>query len=254
MFTKQITNGRTLPTKIWHLPSFKEELYYGSKDRRRLYIDSTSHTIPAKYGEVSRTECELRLASEYDEVIAWCVEVVKENGKKHWEITKWLIKPNAYYIFEEVKSLYPKDSARKLFDKLVQEWDIPNASFEQDIVASIKKDEAMIQSYLVTIQASVLPLLNEEYEDEIEFNKIFTQTLVDHKLEGEFFKDRVWETYGLDDDGNFVKDVKTLSSIFLDRKLEIHHKRITNSTNKDISPLHWTRWGAMSEAENDWED
>ncbi len=254
MYTKQITNGRALPNKIWHLPSLTKELYYGSEDRRRLYIDSTHRTIPAKYGEVSRTECELRLASEYDEAIAWCVEVVKENGKKHWEITKWLIKPNATYIFEKVKSLYPAESSRKLFDKLVLEWDIPNASFEQDIVASIKKDEAMIQSYLVTIQASVLPLLNEEYEDEIEFNKIVKQTLSDHKLEGEFFEDQVWDTYGLDADGNFVKGVKTFSSIFLGKELEIHHKRINNSTNKDISPLHWTRWGAMSESENDWED
>ena len=57
-----------------------------------------------------------------------------------------------------------------------------------------------IVSTFKRVSNGVIECVAEEYEDEIEFNKIVKQTLTDHKLEGEFFKDRVWETYGLDHD------------------------------------------------------
>jgi len=268
MFAKQIPNGRLLPKKVWHIPSLADELYNGPVSptsqmrKRRIVVELARQPETPKYGEISRVKCSL-WDKEMDEEIASGFQITNQNNKKSIEITKWDIPTNAEYIFSYVKEVYAIDEnkAKNHFDILVKKWDIPDANFEKDILTSLLKDKAIIQSILFNLEKFIVPLFDKylEFEDETKFQSYIVNSLskLGYELSDGDFK-QVWDEYGLNEQGDVIKTNKwgqTFSSIFLNLKEEIHHKRIKERSNSGVSSQHMTKWGPMSEPEGDgWED
>ncbi len=276
MFAKQIPNGRLLPKKVWHIPSLADELYNGpvsptsQMTKRRLFVDLSRQPETPKYGEISRVKCSI-WDTEMDEQVASGFQITNQNNKKSIEIINWDIPTNAEYIFSYVKEVYAIDEnkAKNHFDILVKKWNIPDANFEKDILTSLLKDKAIVQSILFNLEKFIVPLFDKylEFDDETKFESYIVNSLskLGYELPQGFsdggsqslFK-QVWDEYGLNEQGNVIKTNKwgqTFSSIFLDLKEEIHHKRIKERSNSGVSSQHMTKWGPMSEPEGDgWED
>jgi hypothetical protein len=264
MFSKQITNGRLNPAKIWHLPSLADELYNGgSIEKRKLTLELSKFTETPKANEISRIPCSIFDKNNCEDV-ADGFQITNLNNKKHIEITNWYISTNAEYVQSQVKTIYEidPDKAKNEYSSLAQKWNIPNANFEKDIISDLNKEKAMFVSILSDLETHIIPLFSKtnEFDDETKFESLILDKLDKlgyqyHQLDGfenPVFR-QVWMDYGLN--GLRTKEwSKTFAGIFLNLKQEIHHKRIAERPAGGVSELHMTKWGAMSEAENDWED
>lgn len=266
MFSKQITNGRLLPQKIWHLPSLSDELYF-SKNKRSLIMETSKHSENPKHGELSRIRCSI-FDKYNDEPVAEGFYITNMNNKKHIVITEWFISTNAEYVIEDIKDLYSKDSekAKREFLHLVEKWNIQDGNFEKDIVVSINKEKEMIKNILKDFENHIIPLffISISFNDETKYESYILEKLAKlgyeyHQLDG--FENpifnTVWKEYGLDKDNKIIQTTewdKTFSGIFLNLKQEIQHKRIKERPAGGVSELHMTKWGPMSESEDDYED
>lgn len=273
MFTKQIPNGKLLPKKIWHLPSLSDELYSGHISstqkilKRKLVIESARQPETPRFGEISRIKCTI-YDRENDENVAEGFQITNQNNKKFFEITQWNILTNSQYIIHFTKTIYDTDpeKSKNEYNALFTKWNILDPDFEKDIVSSILKDKNMVKAILSSLETHIVPLFGKAsgFDDETKFDRFVMDTLAQlgyqynqfDGFENPMFK-QAWEEYGLNEQGQVIQTQewnKTFAGIFLNLKQQIHHKRIKERPAGGVSDLHMTKWGTMSESENNWED
>jgi len=277
MFAKQVNDGRSLPKRVWHLPSLKDELYNGKIssngwsdiEPRKIVVDMRENppvSVPHKYGEVSRQAVVLiDLAnSQYGaEKIAPAYQVAGANGKRWYEIKEWFIETNSKYI-----SMYPiqvilNDPSKiplveAYYNKQMDKWGI-NKDFDRDVLREVYKiknvkalKEQEKEKLKPIIESELVPIFNnwESYTSENKWVKAV--------------EDKITEL-GLDENEAFKELYKGVN-VF--KSLDPFNERLpyTNSLSlvKDhisirlrptgIAHSHMTKWGPSFESDNEWED
>jgi len=182
---KQVNEGRSLPKRLWHLPSLKDEFYHGKVSSngwhdiqpRKVVVDTKREppvSVPHKYGEVSRQAVVLiDLAnSQYsDTKVAYAYQVAGTNGKRWYEIKEWLIEPNAKYIaMYPIQSILNEPSKthqiEAYYNKQMDKWGI-DKDFDRDVLKEVLKVESAKalkeeeKSKLIpVVESEIIPIYN----------------------------------------------------------------------------------------------
>jgi len=277
MFAKQVNDGRSLPKRLWHLPSLKDELYNGEIssngwqdiEPRKIVVDMKGEhpvSVPHKYGEVSRQAVVLiDLAnSQYGATkVAYAYQVVGANGKRWYEIKEWLIEPNAKYI-----AMYPiqailNDSSKTpqieaYYNKQMSKWGI-DKDFERDVlkeVYKIKNAKALKEqekdSLKPIIESEIVPIYNnwESYKTEENWLRSLNNKIKELGLEGnEAFKE-------LYEGVNVFKSLDPFKERlpYTDSLSLVKHHIELRFRPEGIGHSHMTKWGPSFESDDGWED
>lgn len=243
---KQVVNGRALPTKVWHIPSLNDELFYEEQIylyKRKIGVEEGKEVAP-KIGEISRKEVVFIDKNNHFQEIARGFVFVNKNNKRNFVITTWEIPTNAEHIIDISVSIYSSspEKARAYYDKMVAKWDIPNPNFEKDVVETSLQIEKIYQDYLEHAREIVSPIIErwEEFDDEHKFENAIIQALTIqgfkwNQFDG--FTDPIF--HGVFDD-HFDKNIE-------ERQEKIKEKRRKKEHSNGVSTQYWGRYGSSFE-------
>jgi len=274
MFAKQVNDGRSLPKRLWHLPSLKDELYNGEIssngwhdiEPRKIVVDMRGEppvSVPHKYGEVSKQAVVLIDLANSTTKVAYAYQVVGANGKRWYEIKEWLIEPNAKYI-----AMYPiqailNDSSKTpqieaYYNKQMSKWGI-DKDFERDVlkeVYKIKNAKALKEqekdSLKPIIESEIVPIYNnwEYYKTEENWLRSLNNKIKELGLEGnEAFKELYEKPNVFKSLDPFKERLPYTNSLSLVK----HHIEL-RLRPEGIGHSHMTKWGPSFESDDGWED